>query len=92
MSVMLPADDDTRPHRTLGMSMGSTKAWCWLPWTRVKVCVDICCMTDFHSLIEAQGLDGHGIYYYVPDLLNHFTTAQINDYLSQAASQSEWNL
>jgi cephalosporin-C deacetylase-like acetyl esterase len=33
---------------TLGLSMGSTMAW----WTaaldeRVKVCVDICCLTDF---------------------------------------------
>ncbi|MGI6571656.1 MAG: hypothetical protein ACOX27_11645 [Caldicoprobacterales bacterium] len=78
---MLPADDvDTDRIGTLGMSMGSTKAW-WLAALdeRVKVCVDICCMTDFHSLIEARGLDGHGIYYYVPDLLNHFTTAQINE-------------
>lgn len=73
-------DVDTDRIGTLGMSMGSTKAW-WLAALdeRVKVCVDICCMTDFHSLIEARGLDGHGIYYYVPDLLNHFTTAQINE-------------
>lgn len=64
---------------TLGLSMGSTMAW-WLAAldTRVKVCVDICCLTDFQALIETGGLDGHGIYYYVPSLLKHFTAAQIN--------------
>jgi len=64
---------------TLGKSMGSTMAW----WTaalepRITVCVDICCLTDYQALIETNGLDGHGIYYYVPNLLKHFTTAQIN--------------
>ncbi len=64
---------------TIGISMGSTMAW-WLAAldTRVKVCVDICCLTDFQALIEARGLDGHGIYYFVPSLLRHFTTAEIN--------------
>ncbi len=72
---------DVDPDRigTLGMSMGSTMAW----WTaalepRIKVCVDLCCLTDYHALIAARGLDGHGIYYFVPGLLKHFTTAQIN--------------
>ena len=70
--------DETRIG-TLGLSMGSTMAW-WLAAldTRVKVCVDLCCLTDFQALLEARGLDGHGIYYYVPSLLKHFTTAQIN--------------
>ena len=40
--------------------------------------MDICCLTDFHTLIEVQGLDGHGIFYFVPKLLKHFTTARIN--------------
>jgi dienelactone hydrolase len=72
---------DIDPNRigTLGMSMGSTMAW----WTaalepRIKVCVDLCCLTDYQALIAARGLDGHGIYYYVPGLLKHFTAAQIN--------------
>jgi hypothetical protein len=43
-----------------------------------QVCVDLCCLTDFQALIETRGLDGHGIYYYVPGLLKQFTTAQIN--------------
>lgn len=64
---------------TLGMSMGSTMAW-WLSALdeRIKVCVDICCLTDFQALIEEGALAEHGIYYFVPSLLNHFTTAEIN--------------
>ena len=74
---------------TLGLSMGSTMAW-WVAAldTRIKVCVDICCLTDFHALIEANGLDGHGIYYYVPNLLKHFTTAQINSLIAPRAHLS----
>jgi len=72
-------DIDVSRLATLGMSMGSTMSW-WLAALdeRVKVCVDICCMTDFHTLLEAGGLAGHGIYYYVPGLLKHFDTAGIN--------------
>lgn len=64
---------------TLGLSMGSTMAW-WLGALdeRVRVVVDICCLTDFQALIETGNLKGHGIYYYVPSLLKHFTAAQIN--------------
>ena len=40
--------------------------------------VDICCLTDYHTLIEKKGLSGHGIYYYVPGLLKHFTASEIN--------------
>ena len=72
---------DVDPQRiaTLGISMGSTMAW-WLAALdeRVKVTVDICCLTDFHSLLRRHGLAGHGIFYYVPGLLKHFTTADIN--------------
>ena len=72
-------DIDATRMGTLGLSMGSTMAW-WLAALdlRIKVCVDLCCLTDFEALIECRGLDGHGIYYYVPSLLKHFTTAQIN--------------
>ena len=63
-----------------GMSMGSTKAW-WLAALdpRVKVCLDVCCLTDFEELIQTNGLPGHGIFYYVPSLLKHFQTADINE-------------
>jgi hypothetical protein len=82
-------DVDAARIATLGISMGSTMAW----WTaaldeRVKVCVDICCLTDYHALIETRGLDGHGIYYYVPRLLKHFTTAQINALVAPRAHLS----
>ena len=72
-------DVDAGRLATLGISMGSTMAW-WTAAldTRVKVCVDICCLTDFESLLAARGLDEHGVYYYVPSLVKHFTTAQIN--------------
>ena len=70
---------DTHRIATMGMSMGSTMAW-WLAALdeRIKVCVDLCCLTDYQELIKAKGLGLHGIYYYVPDLLNHFTTSRIN--------------
>jgi dienelactone hydrolase len=70
---------DTARIGTLGMSMGSTMAW-WAAALdpRLKVCVDICCLTDYQALIEAHNLKGHGVYYFVPGLLKHFTTAQIN--------------
>jgi hypothetical protein len=76
-------DIDSKRIATIGMSMGSTMAW-WLAALdeRIKVCIDICCLTDFHTLIEKKRLDLHGIYYYVPDLLNYFTTSQINGLIS----------
>jgi len=73
------SDVDIDRLGTMGISMGSTMAW-WTAAldTRIKVCVDICCLTDYQALIESRGLDGHGIYYYVPNLLKYFTTADIN--------------
>lgn len=64
---------------TIGLSMGSTMSW-WVAALdeRVKVCVDICCLTDFQALLHTNGLDKHGLYYYVPGLLKHFTTSEIN--------------
>lgn len=73
-----PEVDPTRVG-TLGLSMGSTMAW-WVAALdpRVAVCIDICCLTDFDALIEARGLDRHGVYYYVPGLRKHFSAAEIN--------------
>ena len=73
--------DDVDPQRlaTLGLSMGSTMAW-WAAALdpRLKVCIDLCCLTDYQALIDTNNLDGHGLYYYVPALLKHFTTSSIN--------------
>jgi len=76
-------DIDKSRVATMGMSMGSTMAW-WLAALdeRIKVCIDLNCLTDFHTLLEKEALNLHGIYYYVPDLLNHFTTSQINGLIS----------
>jgi dienelactone hydrolase len=76
-------DVDSKRVGTMGMSMGSTMAW-WLAALdeRIKVCVDLCCLTDFHTLVAQKALNLHGVYYYVPDLLNHFTTSQINALIS----------
>lgn len=73
-------DVDAARIGTLGMSMGSTMAW-WLAALdeRIKVTVDICCLTEFNTLLAKKGLGGHGVYYYVPRLLKHFTTSQINE-------------
>jgi len=79
-------DVDRARVGTLGISMGSTMAW-WLAALdeRVKVTVDLCCLTDFHTLLAKKALSGHGIYYYVPRLLKRFTTAQINALIAPRA-------
>jgi hypothetical protein len=78
-------------HRlgALGMSMGSTKAW-WLAALdpRVRACMDVCCLTDFEELIKIHNLSGHGLYYFVPSLLKHFQTAQINELIVPRAHLS----
>lgn len=72
-------DVDGNRLATLGASFGSTMAW-WLAALdpRIKVCVDICCLSDYQALIDQRTLDGHSVYYFVPSLLKHFTAGQIN--------------
>ena len=69
--------------------MGSTMAW-WLAAldTRVKICIDICCLTDFEALTAHRSLEAHSVYYFVPSLLKHFTTAQINALIAPRAHLS----
>ena len=76
-------DVDSNRIGTMGISMGSTMSW-WISALdpRIKVCIDLCGLCDFHTLIESGGLDGHGIYFYVPNLLNHFTTSEINELIA----------
>ncbi len=87
----LASRDDVDPLRlaTLGMSMGSTMAW-WLAAldTRIKVCIDIGCLTDFETFRNKNSLDAHGVYYYVPSLLKHFSTADINALIAPRAHLS----
>ena len=83
------ADVDIQRLGTVGMSMGSSTAqWVGALDPRLKVVVDICCLTDWHTLVEVGGLKNHGIYYYVPDLLNHFTAAQMNALIAPRAHLS----
>lgn len=73
------ADVDSSRIGTLGISMGSTMAWYLSALdTRIKVCIDLCCLTDFHALMDAHNLERHGLCVFIPGLLKHFTTAQIN--------------
>jgi hypothetical protein len=72
-------DVDAARLGTLGMSMGSTMAqWVAALDERVRCTVDLCCLTDWHALLAAGGLAGHGIYYFVPGLLRHFTATDLN--------------
>jgi len=78
----LASRPEVDPQRigVLGMSMGSTKAW-WLAALdpRVRLCADVCCLTDYEELIKTHALSAHGIFYYVPSLLKHFQSADINE-------------
>jgi hypothetical protein len=79
-------DVDATRLGTLGMSMGSTMAqWVAALDERVKATVDICCLTEYHTLLAKKGLAGHGIYYYVPSLLKHFTAADVNALIAPRA-------
>ena len=79
-------DVDAQRLGTLGISMGSTMAW-WAAALdeRIKVTVDICCLTEFHELLRKKDLGLHGVYYYVPSLLKHFTTVDINALIAPRA-------
>jgi dienelactone hydrolase len=61
-----------------GISMGSTRSW-WLmaldDRPRTAVCVG--CMTRYQELILAGSMKEHGIYYFVPGMLEHFDTEAV---------------
>jgi dienelactone hydrolase len=61
-----------------GMSMGATRTW-WLMALddRPQAAVAVCCLTRYRDLIDAQMLKAHGIYYFVPGLLNHFDSEAV---------------
>ena len=72
-------DTDNGRVCALGMSMGSTMSiWVTALEPRIKVCVDICCLTDFDELEKGNSLDAHGIFYYVPALRKYFSMVDIN--------------
>ncbi len=61
-----------------GMSMGATRSW-WLMALddRLKTGVPVACLTRYQNLIQHEALAAHGIYYFVPGLLNHFDTEAV---------------
>lgn len=61
-----------------GMSMGSTRAW-WLMALdeRLKAAVCVACMTRYQDLIRHEAIKAHGIYYFVPDILQHFDSEAV---------------
>ena len=64
---------------SMGISMGGTMAlWSTALESRIKACIDLCSLCEYEALITQQNLDKHGIYYYVPSLLKHFSAADLN--------------
>ncbi len=56
-----------------GISMGATRAWWAMALDeRLKVGVPVACLTRYQDLIHTEALAAHGIYYFVPGMLNHF--------------------
>jgi dienelactone hydrolase len=73
------ADIDPNRIGASGMSMGSTRSW-WLAAVddRVKAIVGVVCFTRYTELIQHGYLRAHGIYYFVPGMLQHFDTEAIH--------------
>ncbi len=69
---------DTERIGVMGMSMGATRTW-WLMALddRFNSGVSICCLTRYQNLLEHEALKAHGIYYFVPNFLNHFDTEAV---------------
>ncbi len=69
---------DARRIGVTGMSMGATRSW-WLMALdeRIRTGVAVACLTRYQNLIAEEALKAHGIYYFVPNLLNHFDTEAV---------------
>jgi dienelactone hydrolase len=71
-------DVDRSRIGAMGMSMGATRTW-WLMAIdeRVRAGVAVACLTRYQNLIAHHALAAHGIYYYVPGVLQDFDTEAI---------------
>lgn len=69
---------DTGRIGVTGISMGSTRSW-WLMALddRLRAGVCVACMTRYQDLISDGQLKAHGIYYFVPGMLQHFDTEAV---------------
>jgi dipeptidyl aminopeptidase/acylaminoacyl peptidase len=61
-----------------GISMGSTRSW-WIMALddRPRAAVNVACMTRYRDLVQEQSLKAHGIYYFVPGMLQHFDSEAV---------------
>jgi len=75
---MSRAEVDRHRVGVTGMSMGATRSW-WLMALdeRIRTGVAVACLTRYQNLIQRQALARHGLYYFVPGMLNHFDTEAI---------------
>jgi hypothetical protein len=77
---VLAARPEVDPRRigATGISMGSTRTW-WLSALddRISSAVGVCCLTRYQDLVARGGLHEHGIYYFVPGMLQHFDTEAV---------------
>ncbi len=61
-----------------GFSMGATRAWWLLALDeRLKAGVPVACLTRYQNLIRSEALAAHGIYYFVPGMLEYFDTESV---------------
>jgi dienelactone hydrolase len=69
---------DAKRVAVTGISMGATRSW-WLMALddRIKTGVAVGCLTRYQNLLTEEKLKAHGIYYFVPGILNHFDTEAI---------------
>jgi dipeptidyl aminopeptidase/acylaminoacyl peptidase len=72
------AEVDASRIGVTGISMGSTRSW-WVMALddRPRAAVNVACMTRYQDLIREQNLKAHGIYYYVPRMLQHFDSEAV---------------
>ena len=69
---------DTNRIGVTGISMGATRTWWAMALDeRLKVGVAVCCLTRYQNLIAHESLKNHGIYYFVPGVLQHFDTEAV---------------
>lgn len=61
-----------------GISLGATRTWWAMALDeRLKAGVAVCCLTRGQNLIARGELKFHGIYYFVPGILQHFDTEAV---------------
>ncbi len=61
-----------------GISMGATRSWWAMALDeRVNAGVAVCCLTRYQNLIAHGQLQAHGIYYFVPGMLQYFDTEAV---------------